>query len=291
MDNERRRASPMTPDERRAAIAAAVMPLVAERGLDVTSRELAEAAGVAEGTLFRAFGDKTALVGAVAVEGLSRAGRPEETLAELTGIDPTLPLERRLELVIEMSRHRTTEVMRWMSVLRRMAPAQGIPSGPPVVPGVSPGPPMVRGGPPGTVVVPGPPPVRPGAAPGAGTVADQHERMHGYRRMFLDQRARQHEATVQGITAVLSPDLHRLRVPVEVAISLIESAITGAHARIDHLQPEVPADVLADALVNGLAGPGKKAGSAGPAPATSSSAAPDSPVPGSPAPGPEGNSL
>ncbi|MFD2795636.1 TetR/AcrR family transcriptional regulator [Promicromonospora vindobonensis] len=271
MDNGRRRASPMTPDERRAAIAAAVMPLVAERGVDVTSRELAEAAGVAEGTLFRAFGDKTALVGAVAVEGLSRAGRPEETLAELTGIDPALPLERRLELVIELSRHRMTEVMRWMSVLRRMAPSQGTPSSPPVVPGVSPGP--------------------PGTVPGAGGAADQHERMHSYRRMFLDQRARQHEATVEGITAVLTPDLHRLRVPVEVAISLIESAITGAHARIDHLQPEVPADVLADALVNGLAGSGKKAGSAGPDPATSSSAAPGSPVSGSPAPSPEGNSL
>ncbi|WP_253871613.1 TetR/AcrR family transcriptional regulator [Promicromonospora umidemergens] len=288
MDNERRRASPMTPDERRAAIAAAVMPLVAERGVDVTSRELAEAAGVAEGTLFRAFGDKTALVGAVAVEGLSRAGRPEETLAELTGIDPTLPLERRLELVIELGRHRTAEVMRWMSVLRRMAPPGGPPGGPPgppVVPGASPGPPMVCDGPPGAVVVPGPPPG------GHGAATDQHERLHSYRRMFLDQRARQHEATVEGITSVLTPDLHRLRVPVEVAISLIESAIAGAHARIDHLQPEVPADVLADALVNGLAGPGKIPSPAGPDPATSSSAAPGAPASGSPAPSPEGNSL
>ncbi|GAB2481667.1 hypothetical protein GCM10027063_24690 [Promicromonospora xylanilytica] len=234
----------MTPDERRAAIAAAVMPLVAERGVDVTSRELAEAAGVAEGTLFRAFGDKTALVGAVAVEGLTRAGRPEETLAELTGIDQALPLERRLELVIEKGRSRTAEVMRWMSVLRRMAP----------------------------------PP-------------DQHERLHSYRRMFLDQRARQHEATVEGITAVLAPDRHRLRVPVEVAVSLIDSAIAGVHARIDHLHPEIPADVLADALVNGLAGPGKKPGTGGSDPAASSGAVPGTAAPGSPAPSPEGNSL
>lgn len=281
----------MTPDERRAAIADAVMPLVAERGLDVTSRELAEAAGVAEGTLFRAFGDKTALVGAVAIEGLSRAGRPEDTLAELTGIDLTLPLERRLELVIELGRHRTAEVMRWMSVLRRMAPQPGM-GAPPgaVVPGVSPGPPPVRGGPRGTVV-PGPPPGLPGAVPGPGAAADQHERMLSYRRTFLEQRARQHDATVEGITAVLAPDLHRLRVPVEVAVALVESAIVGTHSRVDHLLPTVPAGVLADALVNGLAGPGKMSGPDESNDAASSTAAPGAPAPGSPAPSPEGNPL
>ncbi|MFD7025322.1 TetR/AcrR family transcriptional regulator [Promicromonospora sukumoe] len=271
MDNARTRAPRMSPEDRKAAIVDAVLPLVAERGHDITSRELAHAAGVAEGTLFRAFGDKTALVGAVAVEGLARAGRPEETLAELTGIDPALPLERRLELVIELGRHRVAEVMRWMSVLRSMAPG----GSPPVVP---PGPP----GPPGPRVVP---PGMPGAAPGA--TADHHERMLSYRKTLLEQRARQRAATVEGITAVLAPDAHRLRVPVEVAISLVESAIAGAHLRIDHLQPAVPADVLADALVNGLAGPGKMRGSdaVDGAPSTAGAGAP-----GSPTPSPEGNS-
>ncbi|MBN9326134.1 MAG: TetR family transcriptional regulator, partial [Cellulomonas sp.] len=45
----------MPPDERRRAILRAVLPVVRERGADVTTRELAEAAGVAEGTLFRVF--------------------------------------------------------------------------------------------------------------------------------------------------------------------------------------------------------------------------------------------
>ncbi|MFD7307573.1 TetR/AcrR family transcriptional regulator, partial [Promicromonospora sp. NPDC059942] len=130
MDNARTRAPRMSPEDRKTAIVDAVLPLVAERGHDVTSRELAQAAGVAEGTLFRAFGDKTALVGAVAVEGLARAGKPEQTLAELTGIDSGLPLERRLELVIELGRHRVAEVMRWMSVLRSMAPSPGGPGMP-----------------------------------------------------------------------------------------------------------------------------------------------------------------
>ncbi|MBA8807403.1 TetR/AcrR family transcriptional regulator [Promicromonospora sukumoe] len=299
MDNARTRAPRMSPEDRKAAIVDAVLPLVAERGHDITSRELAHAAGVAEGTLFRAFGDKTALVGAVAVEGLARAGRPEETLAELSGIDPALPLERRLELVIELGRHRVAEVMRWMSVLRSMAPAPWAPGSPFGAPfGASPsahGAPGAAGGSP-PVTPPGPPgpsgprvvtPGMPGAAPGGGSAVDPHERMLSYRKTLLEQRARQRAATVEGITAVLAPDAHRLRVPVEVAISLVESAIAGAHLRIDHLQPAVPADVLADALVNGLAGPEKMRGPDAVDGAASTAGAG---APGSPTPSPEGNS-
>lgn len=243
----------MAPEDRKAAIVDSVLPLVGERGVDVTSRELAQAAGVAEGTLFRAFGDKTALVGAVAVEGLHRAAGPEETFAELTAIDSGLPLERRLELVIEAGRGRTAEAMRWMSVLRQLRLAM--------------------------------PP------------ADEttRQRMSAFRDELMTQRVSQHAATVGGITAVLAPDLHRLRVPVEVAIALIESAIAGTHHRLDELLPEIPADVLADALVNGLAGPpnepAKRSGPERPDAAASSTAAPGFPTPGSPAPSLEGNCL
>jgi AcrR family transcriptional regulator len=248
----------MAPEDRKAAIVDSVLPLVGERGVDVTSRELAQAAGVAEGTLFRAFGDKTALVGAVAVEGLHRAAGPEQALAELTAIDPGLPLERRLELVIQTGRGRAAEAMRWMSVLRHLQAAL-----PPVDDDTS------------------------------------RQRMTAFRDKFMAQRLSQHEATVEGITAVLAPDLHRLRVPVDVAISLIESAIAGAHMRFDNLLPTIPADVLADALVNGLAGPpnepAKKSGPELPDAAASSTAvstaAPGAPTPGSPAPSLEGNCL
>ena len=242
----------MAPEDRKAAIIDSVLPLVGERGADVTSRELAQAAGVAEGTLFRAFGDKTALVGAVAVEGLHRAAEPEETFAELTAIDSGLPLERRLELVIEAGRGRTAEAMRWMSVLRQLRVAM--------------------------------PPADDDAT---------RRRMTAFRDELMTQRVSQHAATVGGITAVLAPDLHRLRVPVEVAIALIESAIAGTHTRLDDLLPEIPADVLADALVNGLAGPPnepvKKSGPERPDAAASSTAAPGAPTPGSPAPSLEGN--
>src|SRR5690606_7710841 len=43
----RERARPLSPEERREAILEAVLPLLRERGRDVTSRELAEASGVA----------------------------------------------------------------------------------------------------------------------------------------------------------------------------------------------------------------------------------------------------
>jgi len=53
-------------DDRRAQIIAAVTPAVLEHGVGITSRQLAEAAGVAEGTLFKAFGDKESLLVALA---------------------------------------------------------------------------------------------------------------------------------------------------------------------------------------------------------------------------------
>ena len=61
----RRRRKPLTADDRRAAIIEATMPLIAERGPAVTSAEIAEAAQIAQGTIFHVFGDKQALVDAV----------------------------------------------------------------------------------------------------------------------------------------------------------------------------------------------------------------------------------
>ena len=60
----RRRAAPLPPAERRADIIHAVLPLLIEHGAAVTSRELAAAAGVSEGTIFRVFADKDELFAA-----------------------------------------------------------------------------------------------------------------------------------------------------------------------------------------------------------------------------------
>ena len=76
------RAAPMSAEERRASILAATVPLLLERGREVTTRELAVAAGVAEGTLFRVFADKQELVRAAVAQVLDPAQLLDE-LAEL----------------------------------------------------------------------------------------------------------------------------------------------------------------------------------------------------------------
>ena len=55
----------LAPEERRTQILDAVVPVILEHGAAVTSKQLAEAAGVAEGTLFRVFENKECLLGAV----------------------------------------------------------------------------------------------------------------------------------------------------------------------------------------------------------------------------------
>ncbi len=58
------RAPALSPDERRAALVAATIPLLREHGRAVTTRQIAQAAGVAEGTIFRVFDTKEELVDA-----------------------------------------------------------------------------------------------------------------------------------------------------------------------------------------------------------------------------------
>ncbi len=81
-----RRAAPLPPDERRRAIVQAVVPLIVEHGENVSTRLIAEAAGVAEGTIFRVFADKNALLLAAAEETLNPPDAREELAAALAGV-------------------------------------------------------------------------------------------------------------------------------------------------------------------------------------------------------------
>jgi AcrR family transcriptional regulator len=108
----------MSPESRREMIIAAAIPLVAEHGLKVTTRQIAEAAGVAEGTIFRVFPDKETLMRAA----LTKAFEPAPVLAELAKIDMALPLERRLAAVVGILQRRFLTVFNLMIAVRMHAP-------------------------------------------------------------------------------------------------------------------------------------------------------------------------
>jgi AcrR family transcriptional regulator len=75
----------MAPDERRRAIVDVVVPLLLEHGSEVTTRQIAEAAGIAEGTIFRVFPDKPALLAAAAEQTMDPAVELAELRAALDG--------------------------------------------------------------------------------------------------------------------------------------------------------------------------------------------------------------
>lgn len=96
------RARPLTPEDRRASILDAAVPLLMAHGADVTTRQIAEAAGIAEGTLFRVFDDKQAIIDAA----VTRFMDPTPTLNALAAIDPHAPLEEKLLRMVEIVRER-----------------------------------------------------------------------------------------------------------------------------------------------------------------------------------------
>ncbi|KPC93519.1 TetR/AcrR family transcriptional regulator [Streptomyces albus] len=96
----RRRAPAMSAEQRRAMIVTAALPLVIEYGPLVTTAKIARAAGIGEGTIFRVFTDKEALLAACLEEAL----RPDDTVAHLEGIALDQPLRSRLMEAAEVMR-------------------------------------------------------------------------------------------------------------------------------------------------------------------------------------------
>ncbi len=104
----RTRAPAMSVEDRRSAIVAAAVPLFLDGGLATTTREVAQAAGIAEGTVFRAFADKEDLIEAVIAAALDPAPLDEA----LDAIDRDLPLPERLTAAVDALRERVTTYLR-----------------------------------------------------------------------------------------------------------------------------------------------------------------------------------
>jgi AcrR family transcriptional regulator len=103
----------MPAEERRDAIVRATLPLLMERGAAVSTRQIAEAAGIAEGTIFRVFPDKDAVVRAAVELALD----PEPVEAALAEIDPGLPLEAKLVHAVAILQRRLADVWGLLSAL------------------------------------------------------------------------------------------------------------------------------------------------------------------------------
>ncbi|GLY94298.1 hypothetical protein Acsp02_15540 [Actinoplanes sp. NBRC 103695] len=107
----------MAPEDRRAALIEATVPLLHEHGLEISTKQIAASAGVAEGTIFGVFKDKNSLVIAALLQVLD----PQPTLDGLAGIDPALPLRERLVVATDLIQQRFLVNARLMHAARHMA--------------------------------------------------------------------------------------------------------------------------------------------------------------------------
>ncbi len=108
----------MTPDERRRALIEATRPLLLEHGLNITTRQIAECADVAEGTIFRAFGTKQNLIEAVVDDCMA----PEPVIAAIDAIPTELGLEDTVTWMVRVLQVRIQQIRSLMAAISQSQP-------------------------------------------------------------------------------------------------------------------------------------------------------------------------
>ncbi len=112
------RAKPMSVDERRAMIVDAVIPLLIEHGREVSTRQIADAADIAEGTIFRVFADKDELFAAAVDKFLD----PTAANRSLRAIDPEASIEAKINDILFLLRSRMTGIFGIMHAVGMSGP-------------------------------------------------------------------------------------------------------------------------------------------------------------------------
>lgn len=118
------RARPLSPENRRTAILDAVIPLLVEQGENVTTAQMALAAGIAEGTIFRVFPDKNALLHAA----IGKTLDPEPIISALGAIDTGGSLQIQLTEAATILAARFEKTTALIGMLRAGLPDHGKPS-------------------------------------------------------------------------------------------------------------------------------------------------------------------
>src|SRR4026209_2613092 len=116
-DVRRERARPLSPEERRDRLIDTTLQLLREHGRAVTTRQIAQAAGVAEGTIFRVVESKEELVELA----ITRAFEPGALADRILEIDPGRPLRDRLVRLTSILQQRfraTFELMKKVGMVR-----------------------------------------------------------------------------------------------------------------------------------------------------------------------------
>jgi AcrR family transcriptional regulator len=110
-DLRRKRATSMPAEERRQMIIDATLPILLQQGETVTTKDIAEAAGIAEGTIFRVFASKEALIDAV----VDQAFDPEPMERAIEALAADLSLEEAVTQVVALFQRRVVDIWQLMS--------------------------------------------------------------------------------------------------------------------------------------------------------------------------------